>query len=347
MDIRYLHQQEKERSRELWEQCFPEDSARFLDYYYQEKCRDNQILVLEGERGEILSMAHQNPYRIVMPAGEYVLDYIVGVATDEKCRHQGYMRRLLTRMLSEQKARKNPFTFLMPASWKIYAPFGFDWIFDQPDFQLNSLGKGLESYPAADSPREREEVREWLGQWLSRRYQIYALRDAAYLDCQKKEIDSEYGEIFLLRDSASRLRGMECFWGKEERERRFLYAEEPYLAANPSAKPAIMARILDLPEFMKSIRLKKRADGEKQDPVEFIINLSDPVLEENNGCFLVTVEENGSRISLLGGSREMVPSLSIGALTQWLMGYGRAPKELTEEAEKIQTCGKIFLDEVV
>ena len=46
MEIRYLDQKEKERSRKLWEECFPEDSARFLDYYYQEKCRDNRILVL-------------------------------------------------------------------------------------------------------------------------------------------------------------------------------------------------------------------------------------------------------------------------------------------------------------
>ena len=50
MEIRYLNQEEKERSRKLWEECFPEDSARFLDYYYQEKCRDNRILVLEDGR---------------------------------------------------------------------------------------------------------------------------------------------------------------------------------------------------------------------------------------------------------------------------------------------------------
>ena len=178
MDIRYLHQQEKERSRELWEQCFPEDSARFLDYYYQEKCRDNQILVLEGEQGEILSMAHQNPYRIVMPAGEYVLDYIVGVATDEKCRHQGYMRRLLTRMLSEQKARKNPFTFLMPASERIYAPFDFVWI-----CPYTELAPRVERMDAAGQNR-----------YLAARYQMFCKRDAVYLENLAAEKRAEEGE---------------------------------------------------------------------------------------------------------------------------------------------------------
>ena len=35
--IRYLEQEEKGRTRELWEEAFPEDSVSFADYYYKEK----------------------------------------------------------------------------------------------------------------------------------------------------------------------------------------------------------------------------------------------------------------------------------------------------------------------
>ena len=47
MSMRYLTQGEKENSRRLYECCFPEDSQKFVDYYYQEKCRENEIAVIE------------------------------------------------------------------------------------------------------------------------------------------------------------------------------------------------------------------------------------------------------------------------------------------------------------
>lgn len=144
MQVRYLSQEEKERSRSLWEECFPEDSARFLDYYYREKCRDNRILVLEEEPGgRILSMVHQNPYLVRMPGGEYSLDYLVGVATAADRRHRGYMRTLLKAVMQEENRRRMPFSFLMPANPRIYEPFDFVYVFDQPCWQWNEAGGRL------------------------------------------------------------------------------------------------------------------------------------------------------------------------------------------------------------
>lgn len=63
MEVRYLDSSEKKRCRSLWEEAFPEDSASFVDYYMEEKTKDNRILVLE-ENGRILSMLHRNPYEV-------------------------------------------------------------------------------------------------------------------------------------------------------------------------------------------------------------------------------------------------------------------------------------------
>ena len=42
MLIRKLKEkEEKNKTRKLWEHAFPEDSRKFVDYYYKEKCRDN------------------------------------------------------------------------------------------------------------------------------------------------------------------------------------------------------------------------------------------------------------------------------------------------------------------
>ena len=43
--IRYLEQEEKGRTKELWKEAFSEDSTSFVDYYYEEKMKDNRVLV--------------------------------------------------------------------------------------------------------------------------------------------------------------------------------------------------------------------------------------------------------------------------------------------------------------
>ena len=61
MKIRKLETGEKLNTRKLYEEVFSEDSKDFVDYYYEEKVKDNQIYVVE-EDGEIQAMLHLNPY---------------------------------------------------------------------------------------------------------------------------------------------------------------------------------------------------------------------------------------------------------------------------------------------
>ena len=84
--IRYLPDEEKNRTRALWERIFVEDSERFLDYYYHIKTADNEILVLERD-GEILSMLQLNPYRLQLGAAQVEAAYVIAVATDSRYRH--------------------------------------------------------------------------------------------------------------------------------------------------------------------------------------------------------------------------------------------------------------------
>lgn len=52
---KYLSAEERGRTRALYQAAFPEDTERFVDFYYQYKTRDNQILALEQD-GQIVSM---------------------------------------------------------------------------------------------------------------------------------------------------------------------------------------------------------------------------------------------------------------------------------------------------
>ena len=89
--IRYLAEEEKMKSKPLWNQCFPEDSPAFVSYYYREKTKNNRILVkMEGDA--ILTMLHRNPYALRWKDTQWTADYIVGVATKRDRRHEGHMR---------------------------------------------------------------------------------------------------------------------------------------------------------------------------------------------------------------------------------------------------------------
>ena len=121
MSMRYLTQGEKENSRRLYECCFPEDSQKFVDYYYQEKCRENKIAVIE-ENGKIISMVHANPFTVSCCGTQAEVHYIVAVATDPEYRRRGYMRQLMQQVLRDCRNRGEVFCrfshWLQPGSWR-------------------------------------------------------------------------------------------------------------------------------------------------------------------------------------------------------------------------------------
>ena len=174
----YLPEDEKERSRGLYKEAFPEDTEKFVDFYYTCKTRDNQILALEQD-GELVSMVHLNPYTMIVNGFETPVNYIVAVATGKEYRHRGYMRLLLVRALQDMAARNMPFTFLMPASERIYAPFDFVWI-----CPYTELSPRVERMDAAGQNR-----------YLAARYQMFCKRDAVYLENLAAEKRAEEGEM--------------------------------------------------------------------------------------------------------------------------------------------------------
>lgn len=163
LEVRYLKDDERIRSRELYEEVFVEDADGFSELYYKIKARDNRILVAEND-GAIVSMLHRNPYTFRFRGASVPVDYIVAVATKVTCRHQGLMRALLTKALQDMYADGRPFTFLMPADEAIYTPF---------DFRL--MGNDDEEGLAAQGSEE-----------LAEDYELFVEKDEAY---QKRHID--------------------------------------------------------------------------------------------------------------------------------------------------------------
>lgn len=241
LDMRYLKDEERIRSRALYDEVFVEDADAFSELYYQIKAQDNQILVAE-DNGAIVSMLHRNPYTFRFRGTSIPAEYIVAVATKVTYRHQGLMRELLTKALRDMYADGRPFTFLMPADEAIYTPF---------DFRL--MGNDDEESLVTRKPEE-----------LAEEYDLFVEKDAQY---QKRHIEWPEWESTPMM---LRLVDVEKFVeriGAEKPQSLILHITDPILPENDSvfdwnfteegsqltrsdAEPEITISIADLGSFL-------------------------------------------------------------------------------------------------
>jgi hypothetical protein len=338
--IRYLRKEEAGKSRELYCEAFPEDSKSFTDYYYTEKVKKNRILVDE-EDDKIKAMLHQNPYNMSFNASTYEIDYIVAVATGKEYRRQGLMRNLLYKSLNNMYSENKPFTFLLPADKAYYEPFDFDFISDfyeaEPDKNKNVVSRLYDD-------RYRTKLTDFMIDYFKKYYQLYCIRDEAYIEWLIKELKSEDGFIELLCDN-DKIVGYKLIWGLEKKELRAFVLEKSYTKAGIRKKEAYMARIVDLREFLKNIPIKR---SRKEKELVLYIRVKDQIIKENNACFRWTLTKDGSSIEYLTKEEESLHKLTeldIKALSGYLFGYGDMyDAELGEYVERV---GAVYIDEVV
>lgn len=338
--VRYLKQEEKILSRPLWEEAFTEDSAPFMDFYYGDKVLENRILVRE-EDGQIDAMAQLNPYRMQVRDREWRIDYIVGVATRADRRHRGYMRGILLDMMRDMYREGMPFCFLMPADRRIYEPFQFTYIFDQPQWEVKREAE-LTRTPYQESGAAAGELARFADRWLRERFDVFCIRDEDYMKMFLKEIESEAGTLELLRHRGE-LVGLRSEWGLAQRELRELLCQEEFLEETGEPKPAIMARIVNLKEFLSVISLREECQSQQ---ISVLIEVEDPIIRENQGKFLWHLDKSGSWIEPAAESGGTPFSITVEALTGWLFGYD-CPEDGPEWIRLIRPLQGIFIDEIV
>ena len=197
-------------TRALWEQVFPEDTAKFLHYYFKEKIIDARIHVLKDDNGRAVSMVHANPYDVMMHGLRRRAYYIVGVATLESYRHRGCMAFLLQKAVLQAKSEGCPFVFLMPADAAIYEPFGFRYVGQHSCWariadlkermtrNLPSASDTVSLWLSAYSSSDAGALAAYAEKTLAERYDTYCVHDEAYFERLSRELASENGGIYLL-----------------------------------------------------------------------------------------------------------------------------------------------------
>lgn len=215
--IRYLSEEEKEKSKALYCEAFPEDSEKFVEYYYSYVTKDNRILTLEQE-GKICSMLHLNPYRLSVNGTALDAYYYVAVATEKNCRHQGMMRMLITQSLKDIYKEGHPFTYLMPADRAIYEPFDFRIIYEQKKIEL---------------PKDPKSANEM----MAKLFDVYTLRDDWYMEKLEEEIrvcagDPPFDIVPYIMARITHVENMLSLLKSQENLEIFLELSDPLIEEN-------------------------------------------------------------------------------------------------------------------
>ena len=362
--LTYLDAEDKDETKHLWHMCFPEDSESFIEYYYKEKTKDNEILV-KKDNGLLISMVQYNPYAVKLRGRLWKLDYLVGVATEESRRREGHFRDVFVKMLHDEEAAGKPITYLVPVNPAVYAPMGFTFIGNVASYELTEEAKKtLTRTVCQDTPADCGRAAVYMEQWLGARYEMYTRRDAAYVSRLIKELASENGTLEFLEQDG-RLVGLDAYWGWEVREHRLLYAEDAY-TVKTGEKLWNMARLTNIGALLAAFGLKQaEQQGEEKRMLTLGIRMNDPILEMNNGEFVWTIGETGSSLKARKpepntcGCTENV-SIWLEAkpeeLVSWLFGCRKAEeiwggqlenKGLAEILAQVDTVNGVYLDEIV
>ncbi|MBR3007994.1 MAG: GNAT family N-acetyltransferase [Stomatobaculum sp.] len=310
--VRLLTQEEKQLTRFLYEEAFPEDGQKLTDYYYRIKMAGNEVFAALDSTGHASGMLCLNPYRVMVRGTEYPLSYIVAVATEKAHRREGIMRSVLTAALRHLHSRSEtlraghlpgiPFTYLKPADPAYYRPFGFAYISRRErralkqDAPVTREMFSRRNMPAAREAKALQTIAAFMNAFLAERFEVYCCRDGRYLQELFCEIEAGDGHLDLLYDKAAadtsgrpRIAGTAVYDypGVRENMTRLLTKEEYLAAAETPEEPFFMARIVDLPAFLEMLEGTNAAEHENaagpENASAFRFYFDDPLIPENRG----------------------------------------------------------------
>ena len=265
--------------------------------------------------------------------------YIVAVATRKEYRGRRYMAGLLREALLDMYQAGVTFTYLMPAAEAIYLPHDFRTMYEQNIEYYAPEEKLAESITVqAAEDKDCDEISAWAQKELARKYQVYAKRDKNYYERLLKELACEDGKLIIYRKDGQIVDVRPYYEESKETEE----------VEKKEAKPKIMIRIVDVRRMLMSLRL--------QSFMGTCFTVTDPIIEENNRCVMITGTEFSGVMLMDGKPENSEGTITVGALASLVFGVKTAEEicadgdavmseRMKEELGKIIPLSRAFLIE--
>ena len=208
--------------KKLWKNNF-DDSEKYVKYYFDDRWKESTTFLCDDK-----SMLHLNPYDMKLFGEKKRIFYIVGVCTDKEYRHNGYMDFVLKTVFEKLYNENAPFVYLMPASEKIYTPYGFRGMYNVTSFKAleketgsRVYNDGKHSYDIKEfedlSKREKIELSKYASMNLEREFECFVDRDSSYFENKNKEMKACDGSVLILMRNEE-IRGYAMYLCEDEPE---------------------------------------------------------------------------------------------------------------------------------
>lgn len=121
----------KQQTLDLWRACF-EDTEAFVQFYFEQKYRDENTLVYE-ENDKVIAALQMIPYPMSWAGTIINTSYISGACTLPAARNKGLMRKMLTDAFVRMWQDKTEISILIPGEpwlYEYYGKSGYATIFE-------------------------------------------------------------------------------------------------------------------------------------------------------------------------------------------------------------------------
>lgn len=341
MIITYAKENYYNEVEKLWKKCF-EDTDAFVKYYFTYKYDENNTLVL-SINNEVVAMNHLNQYTLVMNGKKLSVSYIVGVATKQEFRNKGYMRNLIEIAIKEMYKRGQLFSILMPIDSRIYTRFGYEFIQDNLELNIDLTEYGVvhnDSYKI--NKVDPTNVIDLVDIYKNSTKDLfcYTYRDEAFYKIFYEEMISEGGQIYNFNNqgyiayyqSDSTIQVREVFYDniktlnciinylKKTTNRLIINTHKndvlrlllPNIESNKiTIKNFMMGRIVDFRGFVEQYFIGT--------DIKIVIKIHDNIINENNNTF--SIRSNHLNVEVKQVDKISDIEISIGHITQLMLGY--------------------------
>lgn len=316
--IRYLENNEKQNIRPLYEHCF-DDTKEYTDYYFQNRLPGNHVIVNERDN-KIVNCVHLIPKTVILGKLKTNIIYIYGVGTYEEYRKQGIMSETFKYLLKDMFMDMEAFTYLIPSDEgkaKVYSGLGFEYVMDKQDLKpVDQRKKATHSliYRKAEKS-DLIRLAIFAQASMEKNYSVSLAKDSDYFKKINELIKIEGGDIDIYVENKV-IVGYRIWIDGEILEEVLDPSIQSLNWLESTGKPYVMARIINI---RKTVRLLGfQGEGRK------ILKITDPVLEENKGCFILTYGHGNVKLDKVKEEQLMEDiefDLTIGELTAHIFGY--------------------------
>lgn len=187
--IRIANKKDLNNLKELWYECFIEhDGKDGVDYYFDHHFDLDHTLVLYEDDNLICSM-QLNQHQLMINNKVESVSFVVGVATFNKYRKQGYMKKILNYGIEYSRdVLKQKLMILQAYNWDIYRPFGFEdyYYINECIVNVDDLNNKIIEL---DSYNEQSLLKSY--QLYTSKLNGYKIRDYEYYQKYLKMLESD------------------------------------------------------------------------------------------------------------------------------------------------------------